>query len=376
MNVLQVIPELNAGGVEQTILDLTEALTAAGHTAHIVSAGGRLEDKVIAAGGILHRRNIGSKNILSLPSNIAATKAIIQQNEIDIVHAHSRAPAWPSYYASRKTKTPFVTTYHGIYNANNAIKRGYNAIMTRSDVVIANSNYTRDHIIKEHGISPDKIAVLPRGVDMDVFDPANVSASDIFALRSEWGVGEGQICLLLPGRLTRWKGQHVAIKALAALPDNCRLILLGDAQGRTDYETELTSLARDLGIESRVKLPGHFTNMPLALAASDVVISASTDPEAFGLIAAEAQAMMKPVVASAHGGSLETVDDGRTGRLTAVGDAADLAAGITTALAGLPDVGAIGRARIARSFSKAALQAGVLDVYKNCLSGRFPRVKA
>ncbi len=368
MNVLQVIPELNAGGVEQTILDLTEALTKAGHQAHILSAGGRLEGKIIAAGGILHRRDIGAKNPLRLPGHIKATQKLIRDHAIDIVHAHSRVPALSAYKAAQKSGTPFVTTYHGIYNANNALKRRYNAIMTRGDIVIANSNYTRDHIIAEHATSPDKIRVLPRGVDMGVFDPGKVSEIAIQALRQAWGVQAGQTCLLLPGRLTRWKGQLVAIKAMSKLPESHVLVLLGDAQGRTDYVAELKALAQTLGVTDRIRLPGHSMDMPAALAASDLVISASTDPEAFGLIAAEAQAMMKPVVASAHGGSLETVDDGRTGLLVPVGDADALAGGITRALAGLPDTGAAGRARIAQYFSKTALQSGVLDVYKRLIS--------
>ena len=367
MNVLQVVPELNAGGVEGTTIEIAQALRDAGHGAHIVSAGGRMESALGEIGAVLHRSDIGSKNILTVPHRINFLRHIIKQNQIDILHARSRAPAWPSYYAAKAEKIPFVTTYHGIYNARSRLKHGYNNIMAKGEAVIANSDYTKAHIIKTHGTAPERITTIHRGVDMTRFDPAKISAPAIAARRQAWGVSEAAQLILLPERLTRWKGQIIAIKALAALPANCTLVLLGDAQGRTDYVAELKTLVQELSLESRVIFAGHNQDMPTALAAADIVISASTDPEAFGRIAIEAQAMERPVVASAHGGALETVKEGLSGYLTEPANSAALAEGIRRAL-DWPDYDKHRvRTRIADNFSTRALQLKTLGLYKTLL---------
>ena len=368
MNVLRILPELNAGGVERVAVDLTEALTAAGHGAHVLSAGGRLAGDIEAAGGVNHFAAIGSKNILTFPKRIRLIRAIINQAEIDLVHVHSRAPAWPAMFAARAEKVPFLTTYHGVYNSKNALKTFYNSVMARGDHVIANSDFTKAHIIKTHGTDPAKITTIHRGVDMAAFDPAKVTQSARLAKRKSWGATKTQKLILLPGRLTRWKGQGVAIDALASLPAQYRLVLLGDAQGRDDYVAELKAKAARLNLQDRVIFAGHDADVVTALAAADIVVSASTDPEAFGRVAAEAQAMEKPIIATAHGGALETVLDGRTGLLTAIGEPSALARAVLQAEAGLPDVGASGRARIAKNFSKTALQEATLALYERMIT--------
>ena len=367
MNVLQVVPELNAGGVEGTTIEIARALRKDGHGAHIVSAGGRMESGLGDIGAVLHRSDIGSKNILTVPHRINFLRHIISQTQIDILHARSRAPAWPSYYAAKAEGIPFVTTYHGIYNARSKLKTRYNAIMTRGEAIIANSDYTKAHIIKTHDIPPQKITTIHRGVDMARFDPAKISQADITAQRKDWGVDKAAKLILLPGRLTRWKGQIIAIKALAALPAHHVLVLLGDAQGRLDYAAELKALTQSLGLGSRVIFAGHSQNMPTALAAADVVISASTDPEAFGRIAIEAQAIGRPVIASAHGGALETVKDGLSGYLTPPADADALARAISRALDWPSYNKEAIRARIADNFSTRALQLKTLALYKTLL---------
>ena len=365
MNVLQILPELNAGGVERTVLETTEALVAAGHGAHVLSNGGRLVPELEAMGGVHHPVNIGSKNILTVPWRIAGLRRLIAEQKIDIVHARSRAPAWPAMFASRAEKVPFVTTYHGIYNAGSALKRGYNSVMAKGDVVIANSNFTCDHIIREHGTNPDKITVIPRGVDMKLFDPRNISAQSIAAKRSLWGVPAGTKLVLLPGRLTSWKGQSVAIEALSHLPEDTHLVLLGDAQGRDAYVAALKTQAQSLNLTDRVHFSGHDTDVAAAYLAADIVICPSTDPEAFGRTAAEAQAMGRPVIASDHGGAVEVVDHGVTGWRTPPGDAKALANAISYAedLTGMSGA----RARIAAKYSKTALQNAVLTVYKGII---------
>ena len=367
MTVLQVVPELNAGGVERTTIEMAEALHKAGQVPHVVSAGGRMEDEFIRQAGVLHRMDVGSKNPLTLRRHTKALLDIIKGCEIDIVHARSRAPAWPAEAAARAAGVPFVTTYHGIYNAKGRVKRRYNAVMTKGDVIIANSEFTKAHIIKEHGTEPDKIVVIPRGVDMGKFDPLKVSQTDTLAQREIWGVPHTAPLILLPGRLTRWKGQLVAINALAKLDKDCRLVLLGDAQGREDYLTEMRMKIDALGLTKQVIIPGHSENMPVAFGAADVVLSASTDPEAFGRVAAEAQAMRKPVVATAHGGAMETVLDGETGYLVAPGDADDMAAALTKALNWPGYNGKAARDRITREYSANQLKTATLAVYARVL---------
>ena len=372
MNVLQILPALEAGGVERTAVEMTQALTAAGHGAHVLSNGGRLAGDIEALGGVNHIANIGSKNILSVPSRIAGIRRLIATHKIDVVHARSRAPAWPAMLAARAEKTPFVTTYHGIYNAKSGLKRFYNSVMAKGDCVIANSEFTKAHILKTHDIDEGTITVIPRGVDMARFDPAVMSTADIVKLRQSWLVkrqtgGANVKLILLPARLTGWKGQRVAISAMAALPENYHLVCLGDSQGRADYVEELKAQIAFHDLGRCVTLAGHSADMPAAYAACDIVICPSTDPEAFGRTAAEAQAMGKPVIASAHGGALETVVDGRTGWLVAPANVPELAEAIKRGGAELTDVGDVARARILEKFSKTSLQKATLEVYTKAM---------
>ncbi len=377
MNVLQVVPELDAGGVERTTIEIAEALSAHGHVAHVASAGGRLEEELTKAGGILHRLNIGSKNPLSLRGNTKALIKIIRDNKIDIVHARSRAPAWPASAAAKATHVPFITTYHGIYNAKSRLKRGYNAVMAKGDIVIANSIYTKRHIMNEHGLEESRIRVIPRGVNMDIFDPRQFIRDDCVAQRRRWGVSEHTRVLLLPGRLTRWKGQLVAMEAFANLAkeiDNIALVLLGDAQGRDGYVRELKEKAEVLNIADKVVFAPHSRNMPLSLASSHLVIVPSVEPEAFGRVIIEAQAMEKLVVASAHGGAMSTMIDGFTGMLVPPGDVSKLADAIKSVL-NMPVSEYVTNARAARMrigqyFSENRMKQATLDVYEEVLTDK------
>ena len=279
--------------------------------------------------------------------------------------------------AADAAKIPFVTTYHGIYNANSRLKRRYNAVMAKGDRVIANSNFTKNHILAEHGIDPERITVIPRGVDMALFDPVNIKGSDKTSMRKTWHIQGKRPLLLLPGRLTRWKGQLIAIEALANLKSNgidADLVLLGDAQGRDDYVTELDEKIANLGLSDKVILADHTDNIASAYATADIVLSASTDPEAFGRVAAEAQAMEKLVVATNHGGATETVLPGKTGFLVKPGNAEALANGIASLLA-IPtkerkSMGKLARERIANEFSAKSLKNATLKVYKEVLNAK------
>ncbi|HHL43427.1 MAG TPA: glycosyltransferase [Hellea balneolensis] len=375
MNILQIVPELNAGGVEGTVVEIAEALAQNGHVAHVASAGGRLESALAKLGAVHHTLPLASKNPLSIRPNTKALIGIIRKFDIDIVHARSRAPAWAAKAAADGTKTPFITTYHGIYNAKSGLKRRYNRIMAKGDLVIANSEFTKAHIIREHGLPADRIIVIPRGVDPQVFNPALFSADDMAVQRQNWGVPNTRPLLLHPGRLTRWKGQLVSLGALDMLHKagiDAHLVILGDAQGRDKYVEELKSKTKAADLTNRVTFAPHTSNMPIAYAASDIVLVPSTEPEAFGRTAIEAGAMEKPVIASDHGGTKETIIHGETGALFPPGNAGALAQSIQKMLSLEPakraQITSQARAHIREKYSTASLQKATLAVYRRIIA--------
>ncbi len=383
MKVLQVIPELDAGGAERTTLDIAAAVSRAGGRALVASRGGRLADELKSLGGELIPLPVHSKNPATIVANAYRLADIAKAEKIDIIHARSRAPAWSALWAARIAKTRFVTTYHGIYKAKSALKRWYNSGIARGDVVIANSNYTAERIREQHGDLVKKIVVVPRGTDTARFNPAAVSADRVAALRAEWGVDDSRPLVLMPGRLTRWKGQAVMIEAFALLKTRAAppawLVMPGDDQGRTDYRAELEALITLHGVGDSVRLGQHCSDMPAAYAAADVAVSASTDPEAFGRIAVEGALMGRPVVATDHGGARETVEDGVGGLLVEPGDARGMADALGEILALSPDLrvsmGLRGAERARRLFSVEAMQEATLRLYEGLLQGRGQRAQ-
>ena len=378
--MLQVTPALDAGGVERTTIEVAEALTRAGARAIVASRGGRLEPELEAVGGQLVVLPVDSKNPLTMWANVGRIVKLARQARVALIHARSRAPAWSAWMAARRLGIPFVTTYHGVYNANSGLKRFYNGIMARGDVVIANSDYTRAHVVKEHRIDPARVVSIPRGVDLARFDRASVEPLRVDNMRGLWGIPahETRPIVLLPARLTRWKGQTVLIEAAAkieaAAPGSAYYVLAGDSQGRAEYVSDLHDLASKLGIADRVRIVGHLVDMPAALAASAVAVFPVTDPEAFGRAAVEAQAMGVPVIASALGGYTETIADGETRQLVPPGDTGALATAIQRLLAMSPDarraMGEKGAARVRGRYSVDALQAATLRVYQDLLKDR------
>lgn len=380
-SVMQVTPELNAGGVERTTIEMAEAIRRAGGLALVASAGGRLEPDLEAAGGELIRLPVDSKNPIVVAQNVGRIARAARERRINLIHARSRAPAWSAMWAARRLKLPFVTTYHGVYNAKSPLKRFYNSIMAKGDAVIANSEYTRSHVLREYDIDPKRVVTIPRGVDLDRFDVEKVKPADIANLRAQWGVSanDSRLVVILPARLTRWKGQLVLVDAVARLqnkrPGLIKVILAGDPQGRRGYVTELEGAITRGGLRDVVSIVGHLSQIPAALAASDVAVFPSIEPEAFGRGAVEAGAMGVPVIAADHGGLAETVVNGETGLLTGPGDAK----GLATALEKLIDAGPAarkamglrGRDRARLLYSKAALQASTLQVYDRLLDGRL-----
>ena len=358
--ILQVLPALDAGGVERGTLEIAEAIARAGFRPLVASAGGRLAAQL----GEAHRRlPLATKNPLAIWRNAAALAELARAEGVALIHARSRAPAWSALWAARRLGLPFVTTYHAAYNEGFPGKRAYNAVMARGDRVIAISRFVAEHLMARHGTDPARLRVIPRGVDPARFDPASVTPARVAALRAAWQVPDGAPLLLLPARLTRWKGGPVVVEALARLP-GAVAVLLGD--GRPAFIAELRAQAAALGVADRLRLPGHVGDMPAALLAADVVLHASTEPEGFGRSVIEAQAMARPVIASDLGGPRETVRHGATGWLVPPGDPAALAAMVGQVLA--MDSTAIGAAARAGVPTLRAMQDATLDVYRELLA--------
>ena len=288
--ILQLVPELSAGGVERTVLEMTEAIVAAGGRALVASKGGRLEGDLGKLGGTLIRMNAKTKNPARLKANAARLQKLIRSEGIDILHARSRAPAWSAYWAAQASGTAFVTTYHGAYSGKSALKIRYNSVMAKGDIVIANSNWIAAHVSQVHGVAAARLETIPRGVDLAVFDTQAVDSRRVSDIKSLWGLAEdARHTLLLPGRLTDWKGQRVAIAAFGALsPDERKdlvLVLAGDAQGRESYVRQLEDDIIAAGLGGSVLIMPHIEDMPAAYLAADIVLSPSTRPEAFGRVA-------------------------------------------------------------------------------------------
>ncbi len=370
--VLQVLPGLVTGGVERGTVDVAAAVAAAGWTSLVASSGGAMVRELERAGAKHIVLPLDSKNPFVMYSNIERLRRTIADRGVDIVHARSRAPAWSALFAARRQGARFITTFHGTYNAANPAKRWYNSVMARGDRVIAASQFIVEHVTRQYGADPTLIRLIPRGIDFDRFDPARVSAERQMKLARDWRLPDGIPVIMLPGRLTRWKGQSVLIDAIARRGNrDLRCLLVGADQGRGGYRRELEQRIAQHGLDTVIHIIDQCNDMPAALKLADLVISASTDAEAFGRVAVEAQAMGKPVVATNHGGSRETVLDGNTGWLIPPGDPASLAAAIDAALSlDGPQRRAIAERAIAfvrTNFNKQLMCARTLEVYREVL---------
>jgi glycosyltransferase involved in cell wall biosynthesis len=377
--VLQIIPKLDSGGAERTVVEMSDAIVTAGGRALVLAEGGRLADDVRAAGGEIIDFPAATKNPFKIWSNSRGIARIVAREGVDLIHARSRAPGWSALLACRRLNLPFVTTYHGAYNEKGRFKRAYNGVMASSDVVIANSNYTADLIAARYGTPRDRIRVIYRGIDPVRFDAMRVEPERIAKLRESWGVTPGARVILQAARLTGWKGQMVLIDAAGQLHAAGRLgdaivVLAGEAQGRDGYVAQLGARIRSLGLDGRVVLAGHVEDVPAAYMTAHVTVVASTEPEAFGRAAAEAEAMGCPVIATNIGAPPETVratpaclPDETTGWLVNPGDPIEMANVLAYALE-QPDaersaMGARARRYVLQSFSLDALKQQTLAVY-------------
>ncbi len=373
--VLQVLPSLDSGGVERGTIEITQAISAAGGRALVTSAGGRMVPAVMRAGGQHFGRKLATKDPVNIWMNAGKIAALVRAERVSLLHARSRAPAWSALWAARRTGVPFVTTYHGHYAEGVPGKRLYNSVMARGDRVIAISQFIAERIMERHGTTPSRIRLIPRGADVEVFDPDRVAGRRLAKLAAAWRLPDGVLTVMLPARLTRWKGAPVLIKALALLGrrDVCG-VLVGDTQGRGGFTENLEKFARQLGVADQLRFVGHCEDMPAALMLADVVVSASTAPEAFGRAVVEAQAMGRMVIATDHGGAVETVEEGVTGWRVPPSDPEALAAALAYAL-GLPPeyrdwIGQNSRASVVQSYSVAAMQEATIAVYRELLAER------
>lgn len=372
--VLQVLPALGAeGGVERGTIEVAQAIVEAGGRAIVASEGGPQVRELTRIGATHVTLPVASKNPLVVYKNIERLAELIQKEHVDIVHARSRAPAWSAYYAARRTARHFITTFHGTYSRGNWVKQRYNQVMIRGERVIAISAFIGGHIRQMYGVPPERIRIIHRGVDLERFDPRAVSAERVATLATAWRLRDGLPVVMLPARLTRWKGQTVFIDAIRKLKRrDIQCLLVGSDQGRNDYRRELESIIERHDLGPIVRLVDHCPDMPAAYMLTDIAISASTDPEAFGRVIAEAQAMGRPVVASDHGGARETIVPGETGWLVPPNDSDALAAAIGHAL----NLSADARQRLSlraaqharQNFSKQVMCSKTLDVYNEVLT--------
>jgi glycosyltransferase involved in cell wall biosynthesis len=380
--ILQVLPSLVTGGVERGTVDMAASILERGWIPLVVSNGGPMVRELDRLGVQHIPLPVHSKKPWVIKDNIAKLEAVIREHKVDIVHARSRAPAWSAFYAAQNAHVHFVTTFHGTYNLGPFnLKQPYNQIMTRGERVIAISQFIADHMQAVYHTEPGKIRVVHRGVDIDKFDPTRVSQERIIQLAQRWRLPDGYPVVMLPGRLTRWKGQEVLIEALAVLGrKDIRCLLVGSDQGRTAYSEELQALVERKGLSDVVHIVGECNDMPAAYMLTDVVVSASTDPEAFGRVIVEAQAMGRPVVATDNGAGRENVLDGQTGLLVPPRDPAALALALDRVLA-------IGhderqeRARLAidfvrENFTRRLMGERTLAVYAEVLGLAAPHIEA
>ena len=380
LKVLQVIPKLGYGGAETGCYDLAHYLHENNCTSFIATSGGDLIKFIDKKKVKLFRLPVHSKNPLIIIFNTFALVFIILVNGISIVHARSRAPAWSCFLATKITRKKFVTTFHGTYNFNNSIKKFYNSIMVRSNLIIAGSNFIFSHINKNYSRylgAKKKLLVIFRGINVDYFDPSTTTETQEKQLLIDWQIDKSKKIILLPGRLTSWKGQESFIEALSLVNkelgyDSFYGVILGSDQGRNVYKKKITRLVEQHRLTNQLKFIEHCKNMPVAYKISDLIVSASIEPESFGRIAVEAQSMKKPILASDIGGSNETVENGKTGFLFEAGNPVSLSNKILEILkldeSTLKSMGNEGRKNIIKKFNVEKMCFSTYSEYKKLLN--------
>ena len=378
--VLQVIPKLGYGGAETGCYDLAHYLHEMKCKSYIITSGGELIKYIDKKKVTVIRLPVQSKNPLLILINSIIITFIIFFLNISIVHARSRAPAWSCYIATRITRRKFVTTFHGAYNFNNSIKKFYNSVMIKSDLLIAGSNFIFSHIQENYEIylnRKKKFLVIFRGINTEYFDPETLKQADVIKLKNSWKLDDGKKIILLPGRLTYWKGQEIFIESLSKFRStNPQIefigIILGNDQGRKVYGKKLERLVQQHRLSDVIKFVENCKIMPLAYELADIVISSSVEPEAFGRVAVEAQSMEKPIIASNIGGSNETIVNNKTGFLFESGSADSLSDKLTEVISldtsTLNSIGNEGRKNVLKKFNIEKMCFNTYSEYKKLLN--------
>ncbi|MDA9613963.1 glycosyltransferase family 4 protein [Pelagibacteraceae bacterium] len=317
-NILQVIPTLNISGAEQGCFDVANYLTKNGFTSNVITSSGYRIDQLEKNGSIVSKIPVHSKNPVTIIFNIFRILKIVKKNDINIIHARSRAPAWSCYFVAKIARIKFITTFHGTYNFNNKIKKFYNSIMLRSDYVIAISEFIYNEIKTKYAYSKKNISVISRGIDIKYLDPSKIDYKKVNNFLKDLNLENNSIKLVLPGRVSGWKGHKIAIEAMTYLRDKSSkdfVLLLVGPTDNLKLKNNLLQKINELKLENIVKFIGPSKEMDLVYSTADIVLSCSTDPEAFGRIPVEAQAMGKVIIASNHGGHRETIINGLSGFL-------------------------------------------------------------
>ena len=379
INVLQVIPKLGYGGAETGCYDIAHYLAEKECGSFIVTSSGELLKFVQKKKVKIIRLPVHSKNPILILFNALALSLFIIFFKINIVHARSRAPAWACYLACFLTRRAFVTTFHGTYNFKSKFKKFYNSVMLKAKLTIAGSNFIFSHInenYNEYLSGKKKLRVIYRGINVDYYNQKNISILKQEKLKQEWKLSSDKFTILMPGRLTNWKGQEKFIESLNILIEdydfiNFQAIILGSDQGRTVYKKKLINLVERYNLNKRIKFISHCKEMPLAYSLADAIVSSSIEPEAFGRVAVEAQAMAKPIIASNIGGSKETIINKKTGFLYKFDDPRELAKSLNTVIQltqeELISMGNEGRKNIAKKFDVEIMCDSNLNEYKKLL---------
>ena len=380
IKVLQVIPKLGYGGAETGCYDLAHYLSEQGCSSYVVTSGGELLKFVRKDKVRIIKLPVNSKNPFLIFFNSLIISIIILTLNINVVHARSRAPAWSCLISCLITRRKFVTTFHGTYNFNSSLKIFYNSVMVRSDLIIAGSNFIFNHISQNYNKylnRKKKLMVIFRGINLDFFNRKNITKSKRDSLAKEWNINQEKLTILLPGRLTKWKGQEMFIESLNILREdynssNFQAIILGSNQGRNVYLKKLYGLVDRYRLKNFVKFVNQCREMPTAYSLADIVVSSSIEPEAFGRVAVEAQSMEKPIVASDIGGSKETIVKEKTGFLFKSGEPRELAKILNNVMElnkeALYSIGIEGRKNVTKKFDVEKMCQTSLNEYKKLLN--------
>ena len=387
LTVLIVTPSVHIGAADSGTMQLVRILADSGHHPIVVSSGGRMVPQIAAAGGKFVFMNLSTRNPLIILRNALALARMVRVHKCNVVHAHGRAPGWSAYYAARRTGVPFLTSWYKGFREQNGLKRFYNSIMARGDRVIAISDQIAELIIERYGTSWNRIAVIPATIDLERFDPAQVSRARITAVRELWGSPPEARIILVVGRILRRKGHHVVVEAVRKLKEmglkDFLCVFAGEDAGTSRYTGELWDLVLSTGTSDVIRLAGPMDDMPAALAAATVVVNAAIQPEGLQRAILEAEAMDKPVVVSDLGAGPDAVlappavaEYRMTGLRFSSGDSVALASAVVR-LFSLPEstriaIGARGRAWVISNFNAAAAVEPTLQIYAEVAGQRRP----